>query len=99
MTTTTVWIECQLRHYDTNELLVVMGWQLVAVPTLLPTHCDTENDDSKKYQNNHYVTEYQIDRVDWQDFREMFRPGIGWPRRMDTDLWLATRHNIFIQKY
>ena len=45
------------------------------------------------------VTEYQIDRVDWQDFREMFRPGIGWPRRMDTDLWLATRHNIFIQKY
>ena len=72
-TTTTVWIECQLRHYDTNELLVIMGWQLLVGPTLQPSPCD---DDHSKKQHN-IIKEYHIDRVDWQDFREMFRPGIG----------------------
>ena len=62
----TVWIECQLRHYDTNELLVMMGWQLRVL-----VHYDKDDD------NDNYRKEYQIDRVDWQDFREQFRPGIG----------------------
>ncbi len=68
-TGSTVWIECQLRHYDTNELLVMMGWQL----RVLVHHNDDGDDDD----DDNHRKEYQIDRVDWQDFREQFRPGIG----------------------
>jgi hypothetical protein len=69
-TTTTIWIECQLRHYDTNELFVMMGWQLRAVQR----HISSSQGSSA---NDNVIQDYQIDRVDWQDFREMFRPGIG----------------------
>ena len=75
-TTTTTWIECQLRHYETNELLVVMGWQLLVTrhTPLSKDHVDILHDSSSSSST---IKEYQIDRVDWQDFREMFRPGLG----------------------
>lgn len=50
------WVECQLRHPETDQLLVSMGWQL-----------RSENDED----------EWRMERIDWQDFREPFRPGIG----------------------
>ena len=53
-------------RFGSNELLVMMGWQLRVL-----VHYEKDDD------NDNYRKEYQIDRVDWQDFREQFRPGIG----------------------
>ena len=69
----TVWIECQLRHYDTNELLVMMGWQLRVIHQAPTLH----HQQGRNHRHHRAKDEYQIDRVDWQDFRDMFRPGIG----------------------
>jgi hypothetical protein len=49
------WVECQLRHPESDQLLVSMGWQL---------RSDMDQ-------------EWRMERIDWQDFREPFRPGVG----------------------
>jgi hypothetical protein len=51
----TCWVECRLRESVTNELLVVIGWQL-----------EQRSDGA-----------WLVDGIDWQDFRDKFRPGIG----------------------
>jgi hypothetical protein len=61
---TTTYVECQLRDYTTNQLLVMMGWQL-------------QKDNNENHNFGSLSSSYMIDRVDWQDFREHFRPGIG----------------------
>jgi hypothetical protein len=52
----TSWVECRLRDADTDELLVVSGWDL-----------------KKRAEDGAWL----IDGLDWQDFRDGFRPGIG----------------------
>mmetsp|Transcript_21416 Transcript_21416/g.43252 ORF Transcript_21416/g.43252 Transcript_21416/m.43252 type:complete len:289 (-) Transcript_21416:130-996(-) len=50
------WLECQLRERQSDELLVVIGWQL-----------------KRRKGDNAWL----VDTIDWQDFRDGFRPGIG----------------------
>ncbi|KAL7472103.1 LOW QUALITY PROTEIN: hypothetical protein ACHAXS_012436 [Conticribra weissflogii] len=52
----TAWLECRLRHAQTDQLLVVLGFSL------------TRREGDGKWL---------IDGMDWQDFRERYRPGIG----------------------
>jgi hypothetical protein len=74
--TATTWMECQLRDYETNELLVVMGWQLVLQTDDHKRQTDDDRTSSSSSSSSSSVV-YLIDRVDWQDFRAAFRPGIG----------------------
>ena len=52
----TAWLECRLRHRETDSLLVVLGWSM---------------------QRRDSDGSWLIDGIDWQDFREKYRPGIG----------------------
>ena len=51
----TAWCNVELRDTNTNQLLVLTGWQL-----------QQRNDGA-----------WLVDHIDWQDYREEFRPGIG----------------------
>ena len=50
------WVECRLRDAESDELLVVSGWDL-----------------KRREEDGAWL----IDGLDWQDFRDGFRPGIG----------------------
>ena len=58
------WLECRVRDKFTDELLIVMGWTLVLVQ-------------KKQSQSSTSTSKWYIDSLDWQDFRDDFRPGIG----------------------
>jgi hypothetical protein len=58
----TVWLECQLRHVDTNKLFVIMGINLIA--------CVEDETTSSS-------SSWKILSLDWQDFRELFYPGLS----------------------
>jgi hypothetical protein len=60
----TVWVECQLRHPNTNELYVIMGIHL------LLHHEQPE-------EHEQQASSWKIISLDWQDFREQFYPGVS----------------------
>lgn len=57
------WVECRLRHSRTDQLLVITGWSL-------------RKQKQRNGKNGHGVT-WMLDGLEWQDFRDEFRPGIG----------------------
>ena len=72
------WLEAQLRDPISNELLVMTGWSLVR------SNNDNSNSGSVSVSvsngNDNKIGnggEWLLDRLDWQDFRDEFRPGIG----------------------
>lgn len=78
------WVEVHLRHVKTDELLVIMGWSLIrkndgptfelssVVEALSPSLASSS---ASSYQST--VDSWTLDGLDWQDFRNDFRPGIG----------------------
>ena len=74
----TCWIEARLRRLDNDELLVVTGWSLKRRRMALQ---EEEDEDEKQQQQQQQQEEkyspWLLDGLDWQDFREEFRPGIG----------------------
>ncbi len=53
----TAWLECRLRHAQSDALLVVLGWSMK--------------------RGGEDESCWLVDGIDWQDFRERHRPGIG----------------------
>jgi hypothetical protein len=71
----TCWVECQLRHAETDQLLVMMGWQLRYDDVF-----DQWNNTDSTCWTTHPPPSgktWWIDHIDWQDFRDGFRPGVG----------------------
>lgn len=58
----TAWVECRLRDARSGALLAALGWSMAQGP---------ENGDEGE------TSSWLIDGLDWQDFREQYRPGIG----------------------
>jgi hypothetical protein len=59
----TCWVESRLRSRG-GELLVVVGW------SLQQERLWKEDDDGS-------MVVWLLDNIDWQDFRDEYRPGIG----------------------
>lgn len=53
----TAWLECRLRHAQSDALLAVLGWSMK--------------------RGGEDESCWLVDGIDWQDFRERHRPGIG----------------------
>lgn len=64
----TCWVESRLVSSTNGSLLAVIGWELERVS-------------SSKDKNNNYEDDenafWLISNLDWQDFRDNYRPGIG----------------------
>ena len=69
------WIESRLRSPEDDQLLVVVGW------SLQKQHLgDTNNDKANGFSASSASSLspcWLLDGIDWQDFRDDFRPGIG----------------------
>jgi hypothetical protein len=57
------WLECRLRDGASQDLLVVLGWSLVK----------QQISSSPSTVSSAWV----VDGLEWQDFRDSYRPGIG----------------------
>lgn len=62
------WVEARLRTARDDELLVVTGWSLVR---------RRDKDDDNDQKNQSKLSPWLLEGLDWQDFRETFRPGVG----------------------
>ena len=74
------WLEAQLRDPISNELLVTTGWSLVRSNNDNSNSVSVSNGNGNKIGNGNGKGnggEWLLDRLDWQDFRDEFRPGIG----------------------
>ncbi len=71
----TCWIESRLRSPKDNTLLAVVGWSLQRRQIVQ----EDEGSSSNAFGNNtnNLTTCWLLDGIDWQDFRDEFRPGIG----------------------
>mmetsp|Transcript_20451 Transcript_20451/g.47979 ORF Transcript_20451/g.47979 Transcript_20451/m.47979 type:complete len:239 (-) Transcript_20451:93-809(-) len=68
------WIESRLRSPQDDQLLAVVGWSLKRRRIQIPQH--------GQHMNGVHIDENELscwllDGIDWQDFRDQFRPGIG----------------------
>jgi hypothetical protein len=69
------WIESRLRSPKDNELLAVVGWSLQRRQIIQEQHgYDSSNFDTN---TDNFMPCWLLDGIDWQDFRDEFRPGIG----------------------
>ncbi len=69
------WIESRLRSPKDNELLAVVGWSLKRRRITQKQQSENSND----FRDDAYDSNmcWLLDGIDWQDFRDEFRPGIG----------------------
>jgi hypothetical protein len=67
------WIECRLRSPNDDQLLCVLGW------TLQKNVADGQQDNDSNIKDNHQDAAacWYLQALDWQDFRDAYRPGIG----------------------
>ena len=69
------WVESRLRSPNDNELLAVVGWNLQRRQIV---YKDQENSKGDNIRNaNDSISYWLLDDLQWQDFRDEFRPGIG----------------------
>ena len=76
----TCWIECRLLDPTSGALMVVMGWQLKRqIANNLDVYSRMEESNNSNVENDDEINNgvWFIDGLDWQDFRDMYRPGIG----------------------
>ena len=78
----TCWLECRLLDSKTGSLMVIMGWQLKRELSSMGTFPIQQNDEYDSLGNDFGVSDathgaWFIDSVDWQDFRDKYRPGLG----------------------
>lgn len=66
------WIESRLRSPKDNTLLAVVGWSLQRRQII-----QEEQKSDFGNNSNNLTTCWLLDGIDWQDFRDEFRPGIG----------------------
>ena len=69
------WIESRLRSPKDNELLAVVGWSLKRRRIIQKQESEKSGD--FEGDTNDYNMCWLLDGIDWQDFRDDFRPGIG----------------------
>lgn len=69
-----VWVECQLREKNGPELLVDMGISLIRDPTTGTTDGD---DGGGGGGGGAGGSEWKIDELQWQDFRDAYYPGLS----------------------
>jgi hypothetical protein len=69
------WIESRLRSPKDNQLLAVVGWSLQRRQIME----EQDGHDSSNFDSNasDFVSCWLLAGIDWQDFRDEFRPGIG----------------------
>ncbi len=60
----TAWVECRLRDVHSGALLVVLGWSM-------------KQQEGGNSNDGFSSPTWLVDGIDWQDFREKYRPGIG----------------------
>jgi hypothetical protein len=76
-----VWFECRLRDKYHDTLLVVLGWTMLRKQQMQYSNIiddydiDDVNNNSNNQNNNFYS--WYIHSIEWQDFRDEYRPGIG----------------------
>jgi len=83
----TCWLECRLLDPTNGNLMVIMGWQL---KRQLSDHPNINQDSRLSVHVEHGKSKSQysetaiehdgswfIDGLDWQDFRDRYRPGLG----------------------
>ena len=69
------WVESRLRSPNDNELLAVVGWNLQRRQIV---YKDQDNSKGDNIRNaNDSISYWLLDDLQWQDFRDEFRPGIG----------------------
>jgi len=80
------WLEAQLRHPKTGKLLAITGWSLIRSDgddvnghPQKPTEQDREDDHDHDHEDGSHDRHgaWLLDWLDWQDFRDEFRPGFG----------------------
>lgn len=77
------WLEVQLRDVKTDKLMVIMGWSLIRKNQDVIDHTNMQECRKKEEKSPPITVQTQpcsswlIDSLDWQDFRDEFRPGIG----------------------
>jgi hypothetical protein len=77
------WLEAQLRDPISNKLLVMTGWSLVKENEFEYTEGNGNGNGSNSMGMGTGMSGstssggWLLDRLDWQDFRDEFRPGIG----------------------
>ena len=69
------WVESRLRSPKNDHLLAVVGWSLQR--RRIKQHQPGKYIDNAYTNTNELTSCWLLDGVDWQDFREDFRPGIG----------------------
>jgi hypothetical protein len=60
-----IWFESRLRDNENDTLMVVLGWTMQRMRQY-------DYNESNNIKNSWY-----IHSIDWQDFRDLYRPGIG----------------------
>lgn len=68
------WIESRLRSPTDDQLLAVVGWSLQRRHILQEERHVVDSDPAEANQS---TVCWLLDGIDWQDFRDDFRPGIG----------------------
>ena len=66
------WVEARVRDPVTHELWAVLGWTLVQQ---IPHENESEDDITAKISVSDKT--WNIESLEWQDFRDDYRPGIG----------------------
>lgn len=69
------WIESRLRSPTDNQLLAVVGWSLQRRRIIQEDQSYNSSNFESDTEND--LTCWLLDGIDWQDFRDEFRPGIG----------------------
>jgi len=72
----TCWVVCELRETVSGRLLVILGWELVRSTT---DRRQIEYEKSEEERGDYDASNgaWLIESLDWQDFRDAYRPGIG----------------------
>jgi len=71
----TCFVTCQLRDEATNELLVMLGWQLITHENQKQQEQNEQNHDDD--EDEVIGQGWLLDCILWQDFRDSYRPGFG----------------------
>ena len=69
------WVESRLRSPEDDQLLVVVGWSLQR--RLVEDEQEALNSNNSSCNISKFTPCWFLDGIDWQDFRDEFRPGIG----------------------
>ena len=73
-TTTNAYVLCELREAESHRLLVLTGWGLVRSVGVEDGELASSSSSSSLSSSS---SSWLVDSLDWQDFREAYRPGIG----------------------